>query len=137
MQTDLIRFTGSIARITFDKERKLKATHGAISRVLTLAQKELGRPVSIVELNNDVFVGQRLLIMALLAPGLQNETLTLDKVSDLIDVYRKAGGSLTDLQTAVTKLLAEYLGVEMTRQDDEGDDVPNGATPASPGPDAG
>jgi hypothetical protein len=133
MQTELIRFTGSIARVQFDKERKLKATHSAISWVLTLAQKELGRAVSLQELNGDLFVGQRLLILALLKPNLQpNEKVSLDKVSELIDEYRKQGGKLSDLQDAVTELLADYLGVEVTRQDDEDEEArPNEPASAS------
>lgn len=134
MQTDLIRFTGNIARITFDKERKLKATHGAISRALTMASTQLGRPVSAGDLIGDVFVGQRYLLLALLAPNLQsNENLTLDKVSDLIDQYRAKGGKPGDLQTALSLLLADYMGIE-TKPDEEDDADPNATAPTAPGP---
>lgn len=134
MDTNLIRFTGPIARITFDKERKLKPTHGAISRMLVAVSRDLQRPVSISELMGDVFVGQRYLLQALLQPGLaKNENLTLDKVSDLIEAFREAGGKVSDLQTAIGLVLADYLGFEMAKDDEDEDDHPNEQAPAASG----
>jgi hypothetical protein len=130
---DLIQMNGRTAKIEFDKVRKLKPTHGAVSNALMLASKDYGRPLSVSDLIGDVFVGQRYLLLALLSPALApNENMTLNKVSDLIDAFRDKGGKIGDLKEAITLLLAEYLGIETTKTDDEDDD-PNETAPAATG----
>lgn len=134
--SDLIQVQGGIARVEFDKVRKLKPTHGAISRAIAAASRDLNRSVSVSDLVGDVFVGQRYLLQALLFPALApNENLSLDKVSELVDEFRKKGGKLGELQSAMVLILADYLGVETTKTPDEDDD-PN-VQPQPAGSDAG
>lgn len=134
--SDLIQLNGRTAKIEFDKIRKLKPTHGAISNALAAASRDLGRQVSVGEMVVDVFNGQRYLLQALLAPALaSNENLTLNRVSELVDIYRDKGGTVADLQHAMTAVLADYLGIEMAADDE--DDDPNATAPVVQGPDAG
>jgi hypothetical protein len=131
---DLIRFTGNIARIEFDKERKLKPKHRYIRAAVQNASRDAGQTKSVADLTLDPFSGHPYLIQALLAPNwTDKEALTLDQASDLIDDYYEKGGKPIDLQNGLVTLLADYLHIEVTKHEDEGDDVPNADTPAPPG----
>lgn len=106
--TDLIKITGSVARISFDRIRKLKPQH----RYIRAAVQESGKPVN--ELIRDMFGGLPYLLQALLTPALGNdETLSLDQTSDLIDQYLDQGGTLLELQRALLKILADYMHIEL------------------------
>lgn len=130
--SDLVQITGKIARVDFDKVRKLKPTHGAISNMLTMAQTQLGRAVSVQDLVTDAFVGNRYLVFALLIPGLlPNEKLTLDKVSEYIDKFYEKGGKPTDLQDALVTVLSDYLQIEQKPTEDEAAPIPNATASAT------
>lgn len=117
-------------RITFDKERKLKARHKFIREAVRTSGK------AITELLQDPFGGFPYLVQALLQPGAPiNEPITIDKASDLIDAFVDNGGRIEDLQSKLVLLLQSYMRIEVTPTPDEeekGD--PNAATPVAPGP---
>jgi hypothetical protein len=128
---DLITITGSIARIEFDKVRKLKPRHRFIRAAVITSGK------SITELVADYFGGHPYLVQALLAPGLVGtESLTLDDASDLIDQFLDKGGKPEQLRNALVTILASYLHVEVQKTEEEDPAVPNADSPALPGPDA-
>lgn len=124
---------GTVARVEFDKVRKLKATHGALADILATAQSQLGRSVSVQELAMDLFVGNRYLVFALLIPDLQsNEKLTLSKVSRYIDQFYEKGGKPEELQDAIATVLSDYLQIEKKPTEDESD-IPNAPAPIASG----
>ena len=117
--------------LEFDKRRKLKCKHKHIRDAVRASGK------SVVELLNDPFGGWPFLLSALLIPGVaMDEAMSLDKASDLIDIFVEKHGSLKGLGTGLSQALAGYLHIEITPSEDEKDEegnTPNVATPVTPG----
>jgi hypothetical protein len=123
----------TVVRVEFDRPRKLICKHRHIRDAVLESKK------SIIELMSDPFGGYPYLIRALLQPSAAHgEAITIDKASDLIDVYLSKHGSLEGLSKALLQALSAYLHVEVTPTEDEqtGDEPPNAATPDGPGPSA-
>lgn len=122
-----------VVRLEFDKVRKLKARHRFIRDVVRASGK------SVTDLVQDPFGGHPFLIQALLTPSSAvNESISLDKASDLLDAYYDKGGTVEKLRNALIDVLGQYLHVESTptQEEEETDDAPNVATPEQPGVDA-
>jgi len=116
-------------KITFDKERKLKARHHYIHRAVI----QSGKPVH--ELLGDPFGGWPYLLSALLQPGAAStEVISLAEASRLIDVYLDKGGSMKTLGQQMNKLLEDYMAIESTPTPEE-NESPNVASPAASGDD--
>src|SRR5688500_11872079 len=116
----------SVVRLEFDRERKLKPKH----KYLREAVRQSGR--SITELLNDPFNGYPWLLQALLTPSAQtNETITLDKCSEFIDIYCDKHGSIVGLSQGLTKCVMSYMGIEAQPTADEAaaDSPPNEDSP--------
>lgn len=116
---------GSVVRLEFDKERKLKARHKFIRDAVNNSGK------SIAQLVNDPFGGYPYILQALLQPG-SRDTITLDKASELIDAYLDRHESIDGLTKGIIECLSGYLHIEVTPADSE-EDEGNEATPATPG----
>lgn len=121
----------TVVRLEFDKVRKLKARH----RNLRDAVRTSGK--SITELLTDPFGGYPYLVQALLVPSAdRNESITLDKASDFIDLFIEKHKSIEPLTRGLIEALSAYLHVEMTPTEDEKDadgNLPNAGTPGRPG----
>jgi hypothetical protein len=118
---------GDAVRLVFDKERKLKARHKYIRNAVITSGK------SIQALLADPFGGFPYVLQALIQPGVaSNETISLDKASDLIDLYMDKGGTTEQLQAAMVQCVQSYMRIEGTPTPEETDD-PNGDSPAAPG----
>jgi hypothetical protein len=124
-----------VVRIELDKVRKLKVRHQYLREAREVTNK------SIHELVQDPFGGYPYLLRALLQPT--DQTITLNRASELIDLWCDRGKKLDDLGQHLVRALADYLHIEMTPTDDEEEDaakagtaVPNADSPAAPGPSA-
>lgn len=120
----------TVIRLEFDRVRKLKPRHRYIRDAVRASGK------SVTELVADPFGGHPFLIQALVQPSAnKGENISLDKASDLLDDYYDKNGTVEALRTALMEVLGAYLHIEMTPTEDEaeGDDVPNGDSPAQPG----
>ncbi len=114
-------------KIVFDKERKLKARHRYIRNAVIQSGK------SINELISDPFGGAPYLLSALLQPGASStETITIDRASDLIDIFVDNGGSVEELVTQMATLVKNYLQLENTPTQEETEN-PNALSPAASG----
>ena len=121
-----------VVRLEFDKVRKLKARHRFIRDVVRASGK------SVTDLVQDPFGGHPFLIQALLTPSSAvNESISLDKASDLLDAYYDKGGTVEKMRNSLIEVLGQYLHVESTptQQEEETDESPNGDTPEQPGAD--
>lgn len=121
-----------VIRVEFDTERPLKARH----RFLREAVRVSGRSIS--ELLNDPFGGWPYLLQATVnAKTVQ--PITLDKASDLIDIYRDKHQSIEGLATVLAKLLSDYVKVEATPTTEEDEaaeaagEAPKAGSPAGTG----
>lgn len=114
----------TVVRLMFDRERKLKAEH----RFLREARRQSNK--SIQELLNDPFDGYPWLLQALLElDNKANEpTLTLNRASELIDIYLKKGGKMPELGQALLNCVSAYMGIE--HRPAEGED-PNDSSPGA------
>jgi hypothetical protein len=124
----------NVVRLDFGdgKSRKLKCRHKHMREAVRASGK------SVTELVNDPFGGYCYLIQALLQPG-SAEPVTLDKASDLIDLFVDTGNDMNTLTKALIAALSGYLNIELTKtveEEEEGSDAPNAATPVAPGPSA-
>jgi len=120
-----------VRRLEFDRVRKLKPR----MRYVRDAVRASGK--SVTELVGDPFGGHPFLIQALVQPSAnQGENISLDDASDLLDEYYDKGGTIKKMRETLMEVLSAYLHVEATPTDaeSEGDDAPNGASPAPPGP---
>jgi hypothetical protein len=117
---------GDAVRLVFDKERKLKARHKYIRNAVIASGK------GVQELLADPFGGFPYIVQALIQPGLaSNESVSLDKASDLIDQYLDKGGTMLNLHAALLQCVASYTRFEATPTKEESD--PNGDSPEEPG----
>jgi hypothetical protein len=111
--------------IVFDKERKLKARHRYVRNAVIQSKK------SIQELLSDPFGGFPYILQAVLQPG-STEVISIDRASDLLDIYTDNGGSAEGLQEAFVKVLGPYIDVE-NKPTQEEQEHPNESSPAAPG----
>jgi hypothetical protein len=124
----------SVVKVEFDRTRKLKAKHRHLRDAVRVSGK------SITDLIADPFGGFPYLVQALLQPSANvGENITLDKASDLLDVYFEKGGTVEQLQKALVETLSSYLQIEITPTADEEEETgsPNADSPDAPGPVAG
>jgi hypothetical protein len=121
----------TVVRIELDRPRKLKCKH----RHIRDAVRESGR--SITDLLNDPFGGYPYVLRALLLPGAQDESITIDRASDLIDIYLEKNKSIEGLSRALVQALQAYLHIEAAPVEGDEDQAPNAGAPASPGPSGG
>jgi hypothetical protein len=113
-------------RLDLDRVRKLKVKHKHIRDAVRASGKSVG------ELLNDPFGGYPFLLQALLLPGAAvGESVSLDKASDLIDVYIEKHGNIEGLTKALVQALSGYLRIELTPSDEE-DPTSEGTSPNEP-----
>ena len=109
--------------------RKLKCRH----RFMREAVRASGK--SITELASDPFGGYAYLLQALLQPG-SKDPISLDRASELIDLYMDNHDGMTGLTKALSEALTGYLSIEATPTEDEANEagtLPNADSPAAPG----
>lgn len=112
--------------ITLDKERTIKLTHNALAEASEVAPNGVERVLS----GHIDFAG----IRAFLWAGLRVEepTLTIRQVSDLMESYTDNGGDYRDLQSAVLRAI-ELSGLVPKKKPDgeQGNGTPEAGTPTS------
>jgi hypothetical protein len=121
-----------ISRLDFGDgvPRKLKCRH----KYMREAERASGK--SVFELLRAPFYGYPYLLQALLQPG-SDKPITLDRASDLIDLYSDTHNELESLKTVLDGVLLGYLSVQLTPTADETDEAgnsPNADSPVAPGP---
>lgn len=112
----------AVVRLMFDRERKLVAKHKYIREAVRTSGK------TIQQLVNDPFGGHPYLLAALLEldQKANERALSLDRASELLDLFYEKGGTLVELTQGLLKVVESYLRIENTPGPSED---PNGSSP--------